>query len=220
MRKIKFVNKGFYHIYNRGADKRKIFSNPNDTSRFLQCMDEFNTVDPTGSLFENSFVSDDIKKKRKLKRLVNIIAFCLNPNHFHFILEQVAENGISSFIKRLGGGYAWYFNNRYKRSGTLFQGPFKAKLIDSNEYLLHLSAYVNLNFKVHGIDKAKSLEANIVKSSWDEYINNSERKLCKNGIILDQFRSKNEYKEFALDTLPTLIEKKKMDKELSDLLLE
>ena len=217
MRKIKFTNETFYHVYNRGVDKRKIFNNQQDVQRFLDCMDEFNTTSLAGSLYENSFISEEWKAKRKLKRLVNIVAFCLNPNHFHFILEQVAENGISQFMKRLSGGYAWYFNNRYKRNGALFQGPFKAKIVDSNEYLLHLSAYVNLNFKVHQLGDQV---AKLAKSSWDEYLTNQGIRICKSGIILKQFESRDEYKKFALDTLPTLIEKKEKDRELADLLID
>lgn len=180
-------------------------------------MDEFNTVALTGSLFENSFATPELKAKRKAKRLVNIVAYCLNPNHYHFILEQVAENGISQFMKRLGGGYSWYFNNRYHRSGALFQGAFKAKHINSNEYLLYLSVYINLNNKVH---KLGDLVAKLVKSSWEEYTTKQQVQFCKKDIILGQVKSLNEYKAFALDTLPALIQKKEQDKEFADLLFE
>lgn len=181
-------------------------------------MDEFNTVQPIGSLYENSFVGDEIKVKRRSKQLVNFVAYCLNPNHYHFILEQVAENGISRFMHRLNGGYTWYFNKQYNRSGSLFQGRFKAKHIDSNEYLLHVCIYVNLNFKVHQLGGSA---AKLVKSSWDEYtIKSQEIKICKKDIILNQFRSANEYKSFALDALPDLIERKQREKELASLLLD
>lgn len=218
MRKIKFAKGEFYHIYNRGVEKRNIFSNEYDMKRFLQSMDEFNTIAPIGSLYESSFISDTVKTKRRSKQLVNFIAYCLNSNHYHFILEQVAENGISRFMHRLSGGYTWYFNQRHKRSGVLFQGKFKAKHIDSNEYLLHVDVYVNLNFKVHQLGGSA---AKLVRSSWDEYDNNfKEIKICKKDIILNQFRSVNEYKRFALDALPDLIARKQREKELSDLLLD
>lgn len=217
MRKIKFVKGEFYHIYNRGVDKRPIYASKYDVERFLQCMDEFNTVNLTGSLYETSFVAPEMIAKRKSKRLVNIIAYCLNPNHYHLILEQVVENGISQFLKRLNGGYSWYFNNRYQRNGALFQGPFKAKLIDSNAYLLHLSAYVNLNFKIHTLgDQVTKL----VKSSWEEYTTEQIAQICKKRIILNQFKSKSEYKRFALDALPELIEKKQRSKDVTDLLID
>ena len=119
-------------------------------------------------------------------------------------------------MKRLSGGYSWYFNNRYQRSGALFQGPFKAKHINSNEYLLHLSVYVNLNFKVHQLSDQV---AKLVRSSWDEYASSQGVAICKKGIILNQFGT-NEYKKFALDALPDLIERKKMDQEITDLFIE
>lgn len=217
MRKIKFVNGEFYHLCNRGVDKRRIFNNKYDVERFLQCMDEFNTLQPAGSLYENTFLTDEIKEKRKQKRLVNIVAYCLNPNHYHFVLQQVAKNGISKYIKRLTGGYSWYFNNRYQRSGSLFQGPFKAKLIDTNEYLLHVSAYVNLNNEVHQLGDQV---AKLVRSSWDEYMDLSKTDICKKNIILDQFDSKKEYRGFALSTLPIIISKKERDKEYATLFIE
>ena len=217
MRKIKFVNGEFYHVCNRGVDKRSIFENQYDVRRFYQSMEEFNTINPIGSLYESSFLDDKIIAKRKTKRLVNIVAYCLNPNHYHLVLEQLHENGISQFMHRLNGGYTWYFNKKYQRSGSLFQGRFKAKHIDSNEYLLHVSAYVNLNWKVH---KLGGSAAKLVKSSWDEYTTDPGVILCKKNIILDQFESKEEYKAFAMNTLPALIQKKEYDKELADLLLE
>jgi len=77
--------------------------------------------------------------------LVEIIVYCLNPNHYHIILRQVSEGGVSKFMLKLSSGYSSYFNKKNKRSGSLFQGRFKAVHIDSNEYLLYLSAYVNKN---------------------------------------------------------------------------
>ncbi|KKT42295.1 MAG: Transposase [Candidatus Giovannonibacteria bacterium GW2011_GWA2_44_13b] len=180
-------------------------------------MDEFNTIIPIGSLYESSFLAPEIKNKRRRKKLVNFISYCLNLNHYHFILEQLVENGVSQFMHRLSGGYSWQFNNKYERSGSLFQGTFKAKLIDSNDYLLHLSAYVNLNYRVHQLG---GLAAKLIKSSWEEYTINSKMAICKKKIILDQFSSAKEYKTFALEALPSMIERKEKDKDFADLLLE
>lgn len=153
MRKVPFINGEFYHIYNRGVDKRDIFSNQYDLDRFFQSMDNFNIVEPIGSIYEHSFQNQ--KKSPQLGsstpklKLVNFVCYCLNPNHYHFILEQVSDKGIEKFMQRIGTGYTNYFNEKNKRSGSLFQGRFKASHVASNEYLLHLSAYVNLNDKVH-----------------------------------------------------------------------
>lgn len=210
MRKIKFVNGEFYHIYNRGTDKRPVFLKDNDFARFFQSLDEFNSVEPIGSLFEHSFRKDQLG--RPASKLVNVICYCLNPNHYHLILEQCVENGVSEFMKRLNGGYTKYFNLKYKRNGVLFQGRFKATHIDSNEYLLHVSCYVNLNNRVH------KLKQNQFLSSWDEYINNPRISLCKKNIIFDQF-SPREYEAFAEEALDNILQRKKLFKELEELLL-
>jgi len=214
IRKNSFENDCVYHIYNRGVDKRAIFLDKFDYERFLQGMREFNSVDPIGSIYENSFLKD--KPKRKEKPLVSFVAYCINPNHFHFILEQVSPKGIEKFMQRLGMGYAKYFNNKNKRSGTLFQGKFKAKHIDSNEYLLHLSVYVNLNFKVHKLGHSVS------KSSWGKYKNGKfENNVSINDrAVLDQFDNFDDYKKFAESSLTDILERKEMYKKLEEVLID
>src|SRR3989344_3252705 len=211
MRKIKFANGEFYHIYNRGTDKRAIFCDKYDFDRFIQSMTEFNSTKPIGSLFENSF-RDQLGVRDA--KLVNIVAYCLNPNHSHLILEQRQKDGISKFMGRLGGGYVSHFNIKYKRIGTLFQGRFKAIHIDSNEYLLHLSAYVNLNNKVHRI------KGEFFRSSWNEYLNKNKTNLSRPDIILKQFSNSDEYKNFAESSLKDILERKERRKEMENLLLE
>lgn len=212
-----FINNGFFHVYNRGVDQRNIFSTSHDVKRFLESMNEFNTEKPIGSIYESSFLDPKVRFNRKKKRLINIIAYCLNPNHFHLILQQVRNGGISEFMKRLLGGYTWYFNNKHKRNGSLFQGTFKAKYIDSNEYLLHLSAYVNLNKQVHQLS---GLTAKLSASSWDEYIEKILTSICNKNVILKQFNNVLEYKHFSESLLIDIIDKKQRFKELENLLLE
>jgi len=217
-RKEVFANGEFFHIYNRGVDKRIIFTDGYDMKRFFKSLIEFNTIDPIGSLYENSFRELGGSTAKLENGLVNIIAYCLNPNHFHLIFEQLTDGGISELMKRLGG-YTWYYNNKHKRSGSLFQGKFKAVHIDSNEYLLHVSAYVNLNNRVHqlGGSTAKSIES---MSSWGEYIDKKSKGICEKDVILGQFRSVGEYKDFALSSLEAIVEKKVELKNIGDFLLE
>jgi len=214
MRKIKFVNGEFYHIFNRGVDKRPIFERQQDFDRFLQSMDEFNTTQSIGSIYENSFLKPDVKLRRRKAKLVNIICYCLNINHYHFVLEQLVDCGISKYMKSLGGGFTKYFNGRYKRNGVLFQGQFKAKHISSNEYLLHVSAYVNLNNLVH------NHKGNLFRSSWREYFNKIGKTLCKSQILLDQYKNRNEYRNFAISSLKDILARKELSKELEQLLME
>ena len=212
MRKIKFVNEEYYHILNRGVDKRDIFLDSEDLKRFFQGMQEFNTIDPIGSIYEAQ-----IRKKNKKfgnlvskndSKIVNFICYCLNPNHYHFILKQLVDRGIEKFMQRLALGYSKYFNLRYKRSGTLFQGPYKATHIDSDNYLLHVSAYVNLNNKVHGLENI------LYKSSWKEYSQNVHQELdfCEKDVILNQFSSPEKYKSFAEESLEFICERKELEK--------
>src|SRR3989338_3002128 len=127
-RKVNFVKGEYYHIYNRGVDKRDIFTDKNDLQRFLQSMKEFNVKNPIGSLYENQFVKDKLGSPSP--KLVRFVAFCLNPNHYHFILTPLVEKGIEKFMQRLGGGYTLYFNEKYELSGSLFQGRFKSSHIN------------------------------------------------------------------------------------------
>ena len=215
IRKINFASGEFYHIYNRGTDKRNIFSDLADQKRFIQSMKEFNALDPIGSIYEHcrsQFGSKASKNGKKDKRLVNIVAYCLNPNHYHFILEQVSEKGIEKFMQRLGTGYSKYFNNKHERSGGLFEGKFQAVHIDSNEYLLHASVYVNLNDRVHGFGSkaSKSLGKMLIKSrsSWDEYMGNAKEGFCTKDNILGQFKNVKEYKTYAGNVLVGIHERK------------
>lgn len=208
MRKIKFANGEYYHIFNRGVDKREIFLNHSDINRFFQSMKEFNSIEPIGSIFENSFRKNSLGGlAAKSDKLVNFICYCLNPNHYHFILEQLSDNGIEKFMHRLGG-YTWFFNKKYKRSGSLFQGTFKAVHIESNTQLLHTSVYVNLNDRVHQLG---GLAAKLSKSSWGEYEENL-KSFCENSIVLSQFSNAKEYENFAESSLIDILEKKDMEK--------
>jgi Transposase and inactivated derivatives len=204
MRKTPLVCDEYYHVYNRGVDKRIVFQDSLDIGRFLQGIQEFNTIEPIGSIFENSFSKD----KSIDDKLVEIVCYCLNPNHFHLLLKQVSENGISEFMKRLSGGYTLYFNNRNKRTGALFQGKFKSSHIDSNTYLLHVSAYINLNNHLRNRTPSNS------KSSWEEYVGTGVSRVCKTEIILDQYKNRGEYKKFAMSSLEDIIRRKELERNL------
>ena len=125
MRKIVFVNGEFYHIYNRGADKRIVFANNYDFQRFLQSVEEFNSVDPIGSIYQNSFCEPQLR--RPTSKLVNVVCYCLNPNHYHMILQQRISGGISEFMKRLGGGYTKHFNFKGDKTHDYIRRQFNRK---------------------------------------------------------------------------------------------
>lgn len=206
IRKVEFVNNEHYHIVNRGIDKREIFMDINDLARFFQGMEEFNTIDSIGSIYQNSFHQLRCKAPKQ-KKLVNFICYSLNPNHFHFILEQLVDKGIEKFMHKIGG-YSKYFNYKYGRSGSLFQGKFKAVHIDSDAQLLHTSVYVNLNNQIHSLRcKAPKLG----KTSWGEYIG-TDNNFCQKDIVLGQFANLAEYKKFAENSIRSIRERKEVEK--------
>ncbi len=218
MNRQPLVSGEYYHVYNRGVDKRDVFSNTTDINRFLRSMSIFNTKEPVGSLYANSFREDEKIEKASKHKLVEIICYCLNPNHYHLVLKQLVDGGVSEFMKRLNGGYTCYFNTKHNRSGALFQGRFKSKHVSDNSYLLHLSAYVSLNNRVHELNKTNS---RLVRSSWNEYTGDSQhRRLCSTSMILDQFESRLQYAKFAKNALKLIKKRKRENKELKQLLLE
>lgn len=220
MRKEIFVEGEYYHIYNRGVDKRTIFSEGYDSTRFLESMRLFNVSNPIGSIFENKFQKTQLGSSApKLGKLVDFVSYCLIPNHYHFVLSQTAEKGIEKFMHKLGTGYTNYFNEKNGRSGSLFQGRFKAVHITSNEQLLHVVSYVNLNYKVHGL-KLNDATRKVIRSSWDEYSNIAKNPFCKKDIILGQFKKFPHYEEFALSTVEETIRRRKEDEELDNIWLE
>lgn len=144
MRKVIFATNEYYHIYNRGVEKRDVFLCDSDYFRFLYCLEGFNDLNPT--CYKNILNSKiDILNQKNRVKLVNIISYCLMPNHFHIIVQQKEDKGISKFMHKVSTAYSMFFNLKYSRSGILFQGVFKAKHIDTESYLIHLSRYIHLN---------------------------------------------------------------------------
>ena len=146
-RRIKFAVEEFYHVYNRGVDKRVIFIDDHDYHRamllFRLCNSE-TPVDIAESFFQGKTI-DDLWNMDIGGPVIEIGAWCLMPNHFHLVIREIQEGGISSFMHAFGAGYATYFNNRYERSGSLFEGRFKAHHIEKDVHFQHLFSYVHLN---------------------------------------------------------------------------
>ncbi len=157
MKLLSEENKRFFHIYNRGVDKRTIFKNHLNYLHFFELIKNVNQLYPIGSLYRSkqneNQINTEIKEKQKL---VEIISYSLLPNHYHLLLRELVEGGVSKFMQKIGTGYTNYFNLKNKRSGSLFQGRYKSIEVNSEEYLNYLSAYINGNSEIHGICKAKN----------------------------------------------------------------
>jgi len=146
-----FIENGIYHVYNRGVEKRKIFLDDQDYRVFLHLLKYY--LSPIDAQTDHPIVktgNQNLLRPRPLKNLENeveLIAYCLMPNHFHLLLKQISINGMTKLLRRIATTYVLYFNRRYKRVGYLFQGRYKAVLIDNDPALLHISRYIHLNPK-------------------------------------------------------------------------
>ncbi|MCR4328017.1 MAG: transposase [Patescibacteria group bacterium] len=143
-----------YHLYNRGVEKRNIFLTDSDYFRFIHDLFEFNDREAVLNLTYHIKNAREVGTMpltpRKIERqprklLVELMSFCLMPNHFHLLVRQKVDNGISLFMQKLGTGYTVYFNKIYKRVGSLFQGTYKTKLVKDESHLLHLPYYIHTN---------------------------------------------------------------------------
>ena len=201
MRKIKFSTGEYYHIYNRGVEKRDIFLENSDFWRFLAGMRELNNDDTIRNFGRRYLSKANLRSEGK--ELVGIVCYCLMPNHFHFILHQLEDKGISKFMHKMGTAYTKYFNLKHERSGVLFQGTFQAKHIENEQYLLHLSRYIHLNpleVPPHSNDGFNSKES-LKSYKWSSlpfYLDRDKNNLINldNGLIIDQFKDTPEYEDF------------------------
>lgn len=144
MERPKFVNGYLYHLYNRGVEKRDVFQKEKDYIRFIGDLYEFNDIKPSVLNIGRRLLEVRLLTVR-VKPLVEILAFCLMPNHYHLLVRQKEKDGITEFMRKLGTGYTNYFNLRYDRVGPLFQGKFKAVLLEKEAHLTHLPHYIHLN---------------------------------------------------------------------------
>lgn len=179
-RKISFSTGEFYHLYNRGVDKRTIYLDSHDHIRFVELLYLANSIRALDfRSIRNEVLS--VYDTDMESQLVAIGAYCLMPNHFHILATPLVENGLSTFMSKLCTGYSMYFNKKYERTGALFQGKFKAEHANSDEYLKYLYAYIHLNpvklidpkWKKEGSkDAAKSFDyaASFAYSSLPDYL--------------------------------------------------
>lgn len=137
----------FYHTYNRGVEKRKLFLENSDYARAVHDLYEFNDRKAALNVVRRNdwFTTTSIREKESREKLVGIITWCLMPNHYHLFSSPIKDNGLYIFHKKFGGGFANFFNTKYKRSGTLFQGRYKKVLVDNDTQALQLICYIHSN---------------------------------------------------------------------------
>jgi len=148
-----YVENSYYHIYNRGVEKRKIFLDQQDYSVFLNYLKEYLLPkDERGLREQLSNPNTSYKEKDKILKLlrmnnfygeITLLAYCLMTNHFHFFIKQKSAVSIDKFMNSIGTRYTMYFNRKYKRVGSLFQAVYKAVLVSHEEQFIYLSKYIH-----------------------------------------------------------------------------
>lgn len=185
---------GFYHIYNRGVEKRDIFLGHNDYLYFLHLLKSTLSKPPNKGENLVSAGKRTWPQKNYFGK-IDLLAYCLMPNHFHLLVRQTSPTVISEFTKSICTRYSMNFNKKYERVGSLFQGPFKAVDIDNENYLLWMTRYIHrnpTNFKDHKY------------SSYNDYLGLTNASWVNTGIILDYFsqnplKKKQNFVEFTED---------------------
>ncbi len=144
-RRVTFAPDEYYHVYNRGTDKRVIFLDDEDHERFVTLLFLSNSGVPLHRSDYARTRSAQVFHAHREATLVDIGAYCLMPNHFHLLVREHSEGGVVAFMQKLSTAYAMYFNKKYARSGALFEGPFRATHVTRDEHLSYLFAYIHLN---------------------------------------------------------------------------
>lgn len=202
-RLIPLVNDECYHVFNRGIDHRPTFTDIKEFKRALMVIEFYRFLHPPMKL--SKFLQQPIEKRNNLLKLretseksVEVLAFCLMPNHFHFLVRQIQTNGISKFLANFQNSYTKYFNTKNERSGPLFLNQFKAVHIDTEDQLLHVSRYIHLNPLTSFVIKDFKSLLQYPWSSLNEYLYNKAL-ICDAAPVLNFFNSPNDYQKFIED---------------------
>lgn len=204
MRKIRFYPGEYYHVLNRGVSKENIFLDERDWIRFLflilylqapntiynisDFVTHFTQHRVFSSLRKNAITSKNIARERT----VELICFTLMPNHFHLLIREKKSGGISNYLQRVQNAYSKYFNIKYKRSGHVFQGPFRAIHIEDNEQLLYTSAYIHSNPR-----QLQPWRNKMEQYPWSSFIDYSQENRWDTLLVLKhllgQFKKPSDY---------------------------
>lgn len=197
MSKTKIVPGEIYHLYNRGVEKRNIFMNKRDYDRFIELLyfcnstkavrlDDLRKSLPQGLTLRSMFGSFD-----RDETLVELLAYCLMPNHFHLLLKETEHGGASRFMQKLTTAYTMYFNIRHTRSGALLQGTYKTQHIDTDRYLKYVLSYIHLNpikriepgWKENGITDRSKAKKYLSAYPYSSFLDYTGTKRPENHIV-------------------------------------
>ena len=204
---IPLVTNSIYHVYNRAIDGRVIFKNRLEYEHAIMCFSYYLNASATPKLSTflkfsaNTQLNILDRFKKENKKLVMPIAFCLMPDHFHFLLMQNMDSGISKFAANFQNSYTKYFNTKYERLGPILLPRFKAVKIESENQLLHVSRYIHLN--PYSSKLVKTLDE-LIQYPWSslaEYLSpdKASNPICDKRVILQHFKKIKRYKDFIFN---------------------
>lgn len=192
-----------YHVYNRGINKQPTFNTKKEYQRAMLATRFYRVSTPPIRL--SKFLEQEKERQTEIlelmdqaENLVQIICFCLMPNHFHFLLKQQKDGGISKFLGNFQNSYTRYFNTRNGRDGSLFLDQFKAKRIETDEQLIHVSRYIHLNPYAGFVIKTLGDLENYPWSSYPNYLSGNDE-FIEPGFVLEMFKGVDKYRRFVLD---------------------
>jgi len=205
IRKKPLITEEVYHVVNRSFSGQPIFVSVRDYGRAQELINYYRNDNLLHRYSQFLKFSKEIQTglfkeyKNKKDYLVEIIAYCLMPTHFHFLLKQVKDEGIVRFVANFSNGYAKYFNIKNGKRGPVFEGRFKTVAIRTDEQLVHVSRYIHLN--PHTSSKIETLSGleDYPYSSFREYLGETKENICDKELVLGQFKSKEQYKKFVFD---------------------
>ena len=183
-----YIKDGVYHLYNRGVEKRDIFLDSMDYQVFLKYLRSY-------LLPKDEVLDYGSRITINLHKDIDLLSFCLMPNHFHLLVKQNSEEAITQLMQGLLTRYTVYFNRKYKRVGSLFQGRYCAALVPVDEYLIHVSRYIHLNPR-----KLKKEYYEYPFSSYPYYLGNETASWVKPALVLDLIGGKKELDKFMKDS--------------------
>ena len=211
-RTIKFAPKEFYHLYNRGTEKRDICTSSKDYERFLALMFLCNQSEVPARTRGKTL--PELTAFQTGSELIDIAVYCLMPNHIHILAKEKEENGISKFMQKLMTGYTMYFNKKYERTGVLFQGTFKATHANNDPYLSYLVSYIHLNpikliepeWKEIGINDLNLAEKYLNNFKYSSYLDYQDQERIEKNIINKNslpkyFKSRLDFRKSVIEWL-------------------
>lgn len=193
-----FFTGEIYHVYNRGVAKLPLFRDESDFRQFLVCLSFYRETNPETSLATAKKLQtvEEQTMNEPHQSLVEILTFCLMPNHFHLLLRQTSDGGISTFMSRALNSFTRYANTKQRRVGTMFQGTFRAVHVRSDEQLLHVSRYIHLNGYVARLADQPVLYR---WSSYHDYLSSTSTRLCHPEFVLELSGGADRYQLFVED---------------------